>query len=338
MTRPGADGAVTVRNFAGAVDVVVDLLGWFPSGAALQPLAGTRLLDTRITGAPAEPGRTTAVGASTLSAATGATGPGVLVATLTGVDASTPAFVTAWSGLGARPGTSNLNLPVRAAVANLVVVPVEAGGDVALHLSAGRANLVLDAVAWAPADGAVRAIAPARLYDSRTADARGILRPPTRTVTYSVAVRGTVATDVEAFAAAAQATLDDGRGWRAAGISFARVPSGGNFVLWLAAADRLPSFGPPCTVNYSCRVGANVIVNEARWRLATPVWTGAGASLEDYRHLVVNHEVGHWLGFGHLVCGGAGQPAPVMQQQSKGLNGCGPNPWPTARELVVLGG
>jgi Protein of unknown function (DUF3152) len=116
------------------------------------------------------------------------------------------------------------------------------------------------------------------------------------------------------------------------------VPTGGDFTLWLSQADLVPSFGPPCTVNYSCRVGRSVIVNEARWRLATPVWTGAGASLDDYHHLVVNHEVGHWLGFDHLLCGGAGQAAPVMQQQSKGLNGCLPNPWPTARELATIGG
>ena len=50
--------------------------------------------------------------------------------------------------------------------------------------------------------------------------------------------------------------------------------------------------------------------------------------------MVVNHETGHFLGLDHASCSGPGRPAPVMMQQSKGLNGCHFNPWPTARELA----
>lgn len=337
VTPVGTDGTVSVYNLAGRTDVVVDLLGWFPAASGVRALAPTRLLDTRTTGTPASPSAGPTLAGPALEPVTGGAA-GTLVATLTGVGATTNAYVTAWSGVGARPATSNLNVRPGAAVANLALVPLAPGGGAALYLSAGRADLVLDAAAWIPGDGALRAVPPARLYDSRTADASGVLAPARRAVTYSVAVRGAVATDVEAFATAAQATFDDPRGWRAAGITFRRVPTGGDFTLWLSAAELVPSFGPPCTVNYSCRVGRDVIVNEARWRLATPVWTGAGATLADYHHLVVNHETGHWLGFDHLSCTGPGQPAPVMQQQSKGLNGCLPNPWPTAPEIATLGG
>lgn len=336
LVPAGADGTVSVLNLAGSTDVVVDLLGWFPVASGVRALTPTRLLDTRTAGAPAQPTSSPSLSAAAVDAITGG-GEGSLVATLTGVDATVAAFVTAWPGAGTRPSTSNLNVRPGMAVANLALLPVVPGGQVAFFLNAGRAQLVVDAAAWVPSGGAIRPLTPARLYDSRTADATGLLAPPTRAVTYSVAVRGTVTSDLTAFAAEAQLTFDDPRGWRAAGISFRQVATGGDFTLWLAQAELVPSFGPPCTVNYSCRVGRNVIVNEARWRLATPVWNGVGASLADYHDLVVNHETGHWLGFDHLLCGGVGQPAPVMQQQSKGLNGCRPNPWPTARELATIG-
>lgn len=336
VVTPAADGTITVANHAGRVDLVVDLLGSFPTGASITALTPTRLLDTRTGAGPVAPDAPGTIAAASVRAATGSNQTGTLLATLTGVNATARAFATVWSGTGARPATSNLNLRTTGAVANLMVLPVNAGGDVHLYVNAGRADLVVDAVAWVPGDGAVVAVAPTRLYDTRTADAGDVLPPVTRTFTYSVASRGAFSSDLTQFAASAAATLADPRGWRAAGIGFQRVDSGGDFTLWLSEAALVPSFGPPCTVNYSCRVGRNVIINEFRWRTSSPVWVDGGKSVDEYQDLVVNHEVGHFLGFDHLNCGGPGQLAPVMQQQSKGLSGCLPNEWPLAREISAL--
>ena len=143
--------------------------------------------------------------------------------------------------------------------------------------------------------------------------------------------------DLEDFARQVAETLAVSRGWSLGGaLRFERVAAGGDFTVWLAADAAVPSFGGACTRFYSCRNGRHVVINEARWRGATPVWNAAGGSLRDYRHMVTNHEVGHWLGLGHAACGGSGQPAPVMQQQSKGLNGCAANPWPLEWERSAV--
>jgi hypothetical protein len=152
------------------------------------------------------------------------------------------------------------------------------------------------------------------------------------TVTYHVATRGRITADLREFRRQAQATLDDPRGWRGAGVAFRRVARGGDFTLVLSEASQVPTFSSGCSAQWSCRVGRFVIVNETRWLRASPAWRGADGSRRDYRHMVVNHETGHWLGHGHGGCTGRGDRAPVMQQQSIDLAGCRPDPWPKAGE------
>ncbi|KRB77048.1 hypothetical protein ASE01_09810 [Nocardioides sp. Root190] len=155
-----------------------------------------------------------------------------------------------------------------------------------------------------------------------------------RTVRYAVRVKGSVgAATVRQFRALAQETFEDARGWRGRGVVFVPVRSGGAFTLWISQAGHLPRFSSACSAQWSCRVGRNVVINVERWKHASPAWNRARGSLRNYRHMVVNHETGHWLGRGHVGCGRRGALAPVMMQQSKGLNGCRFNPWPTLSEL-----
>jgi len=177
---------------------------------------------------------------------------------------------------------------------------------------------------------------PAWLVQQNAAEAAAkaaIQKSATKNVTYSVTTRRAIRANVAEFRSQANATLNDPRGWARMGVAFQEVAEGGMFTLVLSEASQLPSFSPGCGVEYSCRAGRYVIINQDRWLGATSSWNQAGGTLRDYRHMVVNHETGHWLGHDHIQCGGAGQAAPVMQQQSINLQGCSFNPWPLNSEL-----
>jgi hypothetical protein len=148
-------------------------------------------------------------------------------------------------------------------------------------------------------------------------------------VRYAVDVEQGLPEDPAAFAQAVQQILGDPRSWGHGGkYRFQRVATGTvKFRVTLASpaeVDRLCSMLD--TNGYtSCRQGNRSVINQNRWETAIPEWP---ADMATYRDYVINHEVGHTLGHGHEHCAGAGQLAPVMQQQTLNLEGCKPNGWP----------
>jgi hypothetical protein len=163
--------------------------------------------------------------------------------------------------------------------------------------------------------------------------------PASKIITYSVSLDGNVSVPLAEFGALADQTLNDPRGWYRADVGFQQVAENGQMQLVLAEASRLPSYSPVCSAQWSCQPGYSglVVINVDRWLGGTDSWAATGLPLRDYQHMVINHEVGHFLGHrdNETVCSAPGALAPIMQQQSMDLRGCQLNPWPLDSELWV---
>ncbi|MCX4764820.1 DUF3152 domain-containing protein [Streptomyces sp. NBC_01275] len=159
-----------------------------------------------------------------------------------------------------------------------------------------------------------------------------------RKYTYRVDVEQGLGLDGELFAQAVQKTLNDDRSWAHNGArTFERIYSGRpDFVITLASPGTTAFWcaksGLDTTEdNVSCDSAATerVMINAYRWAQGSKTY---GDEMYAYRQMLINHEVGHRLGHGHVTCDKDGDLAPVMQQQTKFLDHdgihCLPNPWP----------
>ncbi|WP_437112856.1 DUF3152 domain-containing protein [Streptomyces longwoodensis] len=159
-----------------------------------------------------------------------------------------------------------------------------------------------------------------------------------RKYTYRVDVEQGLGLDGELFAQAVQTTLNDKRSWAHGGArTFERIHTGKpDFVITLASPGTTAKWcaksGLDTTEdNVSCDSAATerVMINAYRWAQGSRTY---GAAIHAYRQMLINHEVGHRLGYAHVTCDKNGELAPVMQQQTKFLDHdgihCRPNPWP----------
>ncbi|WP_306317975.1 MULTISPECIES: DUF3152 domain-containing protein [unclassified Streptomyces] len=159
---------------------------------------------------------------------------------------------------------------------------------------------------------------------------------------YRVDVEKGLGLDGKLFAQAVQKTLNDKRSWAHDDArTFERISSGKpDFVISLASpgttADWCEKSGLDTTQdNVSCDSAATdrVMINAYRWAQGSKTYDKVlgDHAIYPYRQMLINHEVGHRLGFNHVTCSQDGALAPVMQQQTKFLTSegitCKPNPW-----------
>ncbi|MBY8873954.1 DUF3152 domain-containing protein [Micromonospora sp. PLK6-60] len=205
------------------------------------------------------------------------------------------------------------------------------GGTVVAQGGGGGADTHPDAVAPHPdtAAGYPATGSGSFATASGASPVRGSAGPLRR---YRVAVEQDSGRDPDAFAAQVDDVLGDARSWTASGeLRVQRVADAdaADFTVYLATpgtSEQMCAEGGLHTEGYtSCRLPGRVIINLARWMDGVPDY---GAPLAVYRTYVINHEVGHEFGELHQACPRPGAPAPVMQQQTYGLDGCVANAWP----------
>ncbi len=155
VVQIGANGALRFDNALGAVDVIVDVVGFFDPtvGSRFHALNPNRFLDSRTgtgTYGPWAAGELRTIYLSngrpgTNSIPATATG---LVFNLTATNGSAPSYITAFPGNTARPATSNLNFGPGQTIPNLVTVKLGAYSTLSLYNNQGGVNLIGDAVGY----------------------------------------------------------------------------------------------------------------------------------------------------------------------------------------------
>jgi hypothetical protein len=164
--------------------LVADVFGYFAPASAssagrLQPMVPGRLLDTRAATLIGYSGGEPAIGATVPVAVLGregvpASGVSAVVLNVTATDTADAGFVTAWPQ-GDRPTVSSLNLDPRdPTIANQVVVPIGADGNILLY-TLNAAQLIVDVTGYytdstAPqgTTGLFIPVSPYRAVDTRT--------------------------------------------------------------------------------------------------------------------------------------------------------------------------
>ena len=166
IVKVGANGAISIFNGFGTVDVIVDVNGWFSddsnwqlTGSGFTGTLPTRILDTRMgtadLGSPIgkmSPNSTMSLpvaGRGHVPGMTAQRPPTAVVLSVAVTNPTVADHLTIWPGLlDGPPLASDLNFAVGQTIENLVVVKVGQDGTIQIYNGAGFTDVVADVVGW----------------------------------------------------------------------------------------------------------------------------------------------------------------------------------------------
>ncbi len=176
IVKPGADGRVCVFTMADT-DLVVDVNGYVPLGAAFTADVPARLLETRVgEGLSTVDGRDNGIGPRVGGSVTELQIAGrsrvparvnAVVLSITATDARAPGFVTVFPCGGSIPSSATLNYSVGGTVTNAAVTGLDPTGRVCIYTSA-TVDMVVDLGGYLPSAAPVSASPPVRVLDTRS--------------------------------------------------------------------------------------------------------------------------------------------------------------------------
>ena len=157
ISKIGADGSISIFNPAGNVNIIVDINGWFPTGAQFTPIDPARFADTRV-------GATTIDG---ILAGAGqvqngrvikipvlgrngipASGVGAVSVNVTVVNPSQNGYLTVFPSRQTIPNSSNLNFVSGQTIPNSVISKIGSDGSISIYNPGGALDIVVDINGW----------------------------------------------------------------------------------------------------------------------------------------------------------------------------------------------
>lgn len=126
-----------------------------------------------------------------------------------------------------------------------------------------------------------------------------------------------------------QSVFDDPNGWKKYGIHISLHAGTKLFTMDLVGAKAMAKEFPEehlmgLSVTIMNVDPREVYLNKSNWNRLPKAIGCEFTNLDDYRAALINHEVAHVLGYGHVRCRKQGDFADVRQQPSKALGGCVP--------------